>query len=219
MTVDDRLIGADGQFMTDVPHLGISAHKMGMQVGSALYDELTRRNWTPADTALCCITFKELELDTARDRTDGVVDGLTAAGFPKDKIYEAPQKTSDTPGGLDAALICFSQHPEVKHWMICGMNDNTVLGGVRASENRGFAPSDVLGIGIDGIDAVAEFQKDKPTGFYASIWHSAKNHGHDTADAVYHWIHDGATPPMLTYTTGVLITRDTYQQVIAAQMK
>jgi L-arabinose transport system substrate-binding protein len=26
----------------------------------------------------------------------------------------------------------------VKHWLIVGMNDNTVLGGVRATEGQGF---------------------------------------------------------------------------------
>ncbi len=42
------------------------------------------------------------------------------------------------------------QHPEVKHWLIVGMNDNTVLGGVRATEGQGFKASDIIGIGING---------------------------------------------------------------------
>jgi L-arabinose transport system substrate-binding protein len=215
MTVDDRLIGSDGNFMQDVHHLGISAHNIGLMVGNALFDEMTKRGWSPADTALCCITFKEL--DTARQRTDGAVEALTTKGFPKEKVYEAPQKTSDTPGGLDAALVCLTQHPEVKHWMICGMNDNTVLGGVRATENRGFAPADVLAIGINGIDAVNEFEKDQPTGFFASVLNSARRHGHDTADYMYKWIHDGVEPPPLTYTTGVLISRDNFKQIMTDQ--
>ncbi|WP_278185081.1 four-carbon acid sugar kinase family protein, partial [Raoultella planticola] len=48
------------------------------------------------------------------------------------------------------------QHPQVKHWLIVGMNDNTVLGGVRATEGQGFKAPDVIGIGINGVDAVNE---------------------------------------------------------------
>ena len=46
------------------------------------------------------------ELDTARDRTDGAVESILAAGFSKDKIFKAPQKTSDVPGALDAVTFC-----------------------------------------------------------------------------------------------------------------
>jgi ABC-type sugar transport system substrate-binding protein len=51
------------------------------------------------------------------------------------------------------------QHPEVKHWLVLGMNDNTVLGGVRATEGQGFKAADVIGIGINGVDAVSELSK------------------------------------------------------------
>jgi hypothetical protein len=54
------------------------------------------------------------------------------------------------------------QHPEVKHWLIVGMNDNTVLGGVRATEGQGFKAPDVIGIGINGVDAVNELPKRRP---------------------------------------------------------
>ncbi|SPX19835.1 L-arabinose-binding periplasmic protein [Escherichia coli] len=58
------------------------------------------------------------------------------------------------------------QHPEVKHWLIVGMNDSTVLGGVRATEGQGFKAADIIGIGINGVDAVSELSKAQATGFY-----------------------------------------------------
>lgn len=39
------------------------------------------------------------------------------------------------------------------------MNDNTVLGGVRATEGQGFTADNVIGIGINGVDAVNELAK------------------------------------------------------------
>jgi L-arabinose transport system substrate-binding protein len=102
--------------MEDVRYLGISARKIGESVGAALHAEMQARKWTPADTAVCAVTFDEL--DTAKDRTDGALAALTAAGFPSDRIFRAPQKTSDVPGGFDAVNILLTQHPGVKHWLI-----------------------------------------------------------------------------------------------------
>ena len=45
MAVDDQFLGPDGQPMTDVPYLGIAAHKIGESVGQSLYDEMKKRNW------------------------------------------------------------------------------------------------------------------------------------------------------------------------------
>lgn len=69
IAVDDRFVGADGKFMTEVPYLGMSASKIGESVGTALADEMKRRNWPMESTGACVVTFEEL--DTARQRTDG----------------------------------------------------------------------------------------------------------------------------------------------------
>lgn len=73
------------------------------------------------------------------------------------------------------------QHPEVKHWLIVGMNDSTVLGGVRATEGQGFKASDIIGIGINGVDAVSELSKAQATGFYGSLLPSPDVHGYKSA--------------------------------------
>ncbi len=193
IAVDDQFKGPDGKFMTDVHYLGISARKIGNMVGQSLFDEMKKRNWPSNETALCNVTFDEL--DTARERTEGAVEAITAAGFPADHIYKAAQKTSDVPGALDAVNILLTQHPDVKHWLICGMNDSAVMGAVRAMEGRQFSADNVCGIGINGTDCISEFEKPNPTGFYASVLLTAKKHGYDTADMLYHWVKDGTEPP------------------------
>jgi L-arabinose transport system substrate-binding protein len=215
ISVDDRFIGANGQPMEDVRYLGISARKIGESVGAALHAEMQARKWTPADTAVCAVTFDEL--DTAKDRTDGALAALTAAGFPSDRIFRAPQKTSDVPGGFDAVNILLTQHPGVKHWLICGMNDSAVLGAVRAMEGRGFDATNVVGIGINGTDCIPEFEKNNPTGFFASSLLSARQHGYETAKMLYHWVKDGKEPAADTRTVGVMINRDNFRAVLKEQ--
>jgi L-arabinose transport system substrate-binding protein len=216
LTVDDQFLGADGQPMADVHHLGISARNIGHLVGQALAAEMKVRGWSAADTALCLMTYDEL--DTARERTEGAMEAITETGFAKDKIYKAAQKTTDVPGAFDAANILLTQHPEVKHWLICGLNDSAAMGAVRAMEGRGFTAENVVSIGIGGSDdCLSEFKKPKPTGFFASVLLSAKRHGQETSEMMFKWITTGVEPPLATYTDGVLITRETYQKILKEQ--
>lgn len=215
LAVDDRFLNSDGSPMEGVHYLGISARKIGESVGAALHAEMIARNFSPADTAVCAITFDEL--DTAKARTDGAIAALVSAGFPQGKVYQAPQKTTDIPGSFDAMNILLTQHPEVKHWLICGLNDSAVLGAVRATEGRGFAPENIIGIGINGTDCIAEFEKSQPTGFFASSLLSARQHGYETAKMLYLWIKEGKEPPLETNTVGVMINRDNFAQTLKDQ--
>ncbi len=215
IAVDDQFIAPDGKSMKDVHYLGISARKIGQSVGQALYGEMKKRNWPVEGTAVCVVTFEEL--DTAKERTEGAMEALQSAGFPAAKIFKAPQKTSDIPGAFDAVNILLTQQPEVKHWLICGMNDSAVLGAVRAMEGRGFKADSVVGIGINGTDCIVEFEKPTPTGFYASALLAPKRHGYETAEMLYKWVKDGTEPPLDTRTTGILINRENYKTVLKEQ--
>ena len=215
ISVDDQFIGADGKPMTNVHYLGISAGKIGEKVGETLAAEMKKRGWSADDTAVCAVTFDELA--TAGERTNGAISALTAAGFPKERIYRAPQRTSDITGGFDAVNVQLTQQPNVKHWLVCGMNDSAVLGAVRALEGRGFGPDTAIGIGINGTDCIVEFEKDKPTAFFGSMLLSAKSHGYQTAEMMYKWIKDGVEPPLDSRTVGVLITRENFRQVLKEQ--
>jgi L-arabinose transport system substrate-binding protein len=212
VTVDDQFVDANGKLLTAVPYLGMSATNIGRQVGDALAAELKKRNWPAEDTALCVITFEQLE--TIHQRTEGAIAALTATGFPAARVFKAAQKTQDIPGSFDGATILFTQHPEIKRWLICGGNDTAVLGAVRATEQRGLAPENVIGIGINGTDCVDELRKTKPTGFFGSMYVSAPFEGFRTAEMVYQWAHDGVTPPPDTRTPGTLITRENFETVL-----
>jgi L-arabinose transport system substrate-binding protein len=214
ITVDDQFVGADGKFMTDVPYLGMSAAKIGEASGAALAAEMTHRGWAAADSGACIITFEET--DTLKQRTDGIIRALTAAGFPADHIFKALQKTTDVPGSRDAANILLVQQPGVKHWLVAGGNDTGTLGAVRATEGRGFAAADVIGVGINGTDCIDELSKKEPTGFFGSIFVSAPGEGQKASDLMYHLVKDGTAPPLDTRTAGTFINRDNFEQVLKA---
>ena len=215
ITVDDRFVGADGKFIESVPYLGMSATKIGLMSGATLAEEMKRRNWAAADTAACIVTFEEL--DTARERTDGIIAALKEAGFPADRIFKAPQKTTDIPGSFDAANALLAQKTGVKNWLVAGMNDTATLGAVRATEGNGFKAANVIGVGINGTDCLDELRKPAATGFYGSIYASAPYEGFRTAELLYFWVKDGTQPPLDTRTDGQLITRENFEALLKAE--
>jgi L-arabinose transport system substrate-binding protein len=126
-------------------------------------------------------------------------------------------RTPDIPGSLEAVSTLLTRQPAIKHWLVCGTNDNAVLGGIRALEGRNFAPESSVGIGINGTDCIVELEKAKPTSFHGSILLSAKDHGYKTAEMLYRWIKDGVEPPLDTRTVGTFITRENFRQVLKEQ--
>jgi L-arabinose transport system substrate-binding protein len=211
VTVDDQFV-QDGKFMADVPYVGMSATRIGAKQGETLAAEMKKRGWPAEETAVCAITFEEL--DTARQRTDSSIAALKAAGFAADRIFKAAQKTTDIPGSFDAANVLLTQHPEVKRWLILGMNDNAVLGAVRAIEQRGFSADTAVGVGINGTDCIDELRKAKPTPFFGSMLASAPGEGFAASEMLYKWIKDGVSPPLDTRTEGILITRENFEAVL-----
>lgn len=216
MSVDDRLLGADEQPIESIPHVGISATAIGRQVGETIAVEATRRGWTLNEIGLLRATFDNLE--TARQRTDGARDALIEAGLPSARVFDAAMRTSDTEGGFNAANPVLTRQGTIRRWAVVGMNDETVLGAVRATEGAGLGAADVIAVGINGsASAQGEFRKAQPTAFYASILLDARRHGYDTTLAMYRWITENVEPPLLTYTDGKVMTRENWETLKAEQ--
>lgn len=86
MTVDDRLVDGAGKPIEAVPHMGISATKIGEQVGDAIAQEMKKRGWNLSEVGAIRIAYDQLP--TAKERTDGAVAALTKAGFPAANVLD-----------------------------------------------------------------------------------------------------------------------------------
>ncbi|WP_152048642.1 arabinose ABC transporter substrate-binding protein [Aureimonas psammosilenae] len=212
MTVDDRLVDASGKAIEDVPHMGISATKIGEAVGQAISDEIKKRGWDMAKVGAVKVSYDQLP--TAVDRVTGATSVLEKNGFPAANIFNAPQAKTDTEAALNAATTVINAHPEIQHWVAVGLNDEAVLGAVRATESVGVPAANVIGVGIGGAEsAINEFKKPSQTGFYGTVIISPKRHGYETALNMYEWIANGKEPEKLILTSGQLATRADYEAV------
>lgn len=213
IAVDDQLLDSDGSILRTIPYIGISAREIGISAAAIAWTEFLARDWKLEDTAAIVITYNQLE--TARARMAGAISYLDAVGIPPESILDSPQKTTNVAGGHSAANFAITKNPQVKHWIVLGLNDETVLGGVQALETRGFTGKDVIGVGINGMTlAVTELSTKPDSGFFGSILLDAKKHGYDSTAMLYRWIRDGIEPEMDTRTSGQAITRENYMEVL-----
>jgi len=212
MTVDDRLVDAAGAPLEDVPHMGISATKIGEAVGQAISDEIKKRGWDPKTVGAIRVSYDQLP--TAVDRVEGAISVLKANGFPAENIFDAPQAKTDTEAALNAATTVLNKHADIKNWVAFGLNDEAALGAVRATESVGIPAANVIAIGIGGAEsAINEFKKPTATGFLGTVIISPKRHGYETALNMYEWIANDKAPEKLILTAGQLALRDDYQAV------
>ena len=212
VSVDDQLVNSAGKPIAEIPHLGMSGYQIGLQVGQTLVEEIKKRGWKMNEVGALRISSNELP--TAKERTTGATDNLLKAGFPKENIFEAPQKTTDTEGGFNAAMPVLTKQSNIKKWVVFALNEDSVLGGIRATEQLKIPAENVAGVGINGAAvAWAEFQKSTPTGFVGTVAVSSTMHGSKTAEMLFNWLDKGVQPPPLTLTSGVVATRENWKKV------
>lgn len=212
MTVDDQLVDGKGNPISTVPHMGISAHEIGKQVGQAMVDEMKKRGWNMQEVGAIRVTYEQLP--TAHDRVAGATEVLLAAGFPSANLIDAPQAKTDTENAFNAANIAMTKNPRFQKWVSFGLNDEAVLGTVRAAEGRGVSADNMIGVGIGGAQsAINEFNKPNPTGFFGTVLISPKRHGYETSLLMYDWIAQKQEPPKLTLTSGKLMNRENLKAI------
>ncbi len=214
VTVDDRFVDADGSFMEEVPYMGMDAHAIGQEAGRVLMTEAKNRGWDLNETGLVVNSYDEL--DTIHQRTSGVIKSVLAEGLFKENIYDAPLRALEIPASFDATNIVLTKYPNIKYWLVAGGNDNSVLGGVRAIEGAGFKPENIIGVGINGTDIVAEFEKSDVTGMYASMLPKPDVHGYETTMMVYNWAIKGEEPKLFNpIGNPTVLTRENFREELS----
>lgn len=214
-TVDDQLIGANGEIMDDIPFIGASNAEAGRAVGEALYSELIKRKWDPDETGAIIITFNRLP--SAVERTNAIIQALEDSGFPREMVFAVGGKNITLEEGGEAARKVIKAHPNISRWIVSSINDKCVMGAIREFEQMKLGPKNVIGIGIGGRSCAWEFKKKKPTGFFASYFVSPRRQGFESVESIYKWIKDGSEPQIETGVQGIMINRSNYKRILTRE--
>jgi L-arabinose transport system substrate-binding protein len=202
IAVDDDIKGPNDMA---VPYIGMNAGEIGAQVGredAKLYSEM---GWDKfKDVRLGAIEDKKA--DTCMRRSNGAEAAFLAAvpGFDKTHIVRIPYDNTMA-SAIDAVTTTLTANPDAQHWIFYSCNDDGVLGAVRATENQGLKPDQVIGIGIDGSRSCSVFGTGQPSGFRGTMYIDSRKEGETAVQLLTAAIKDNTPLPAITYVSADLI--------------
>ena len=211
-----KLIAVDDDIYTEdkkpVPYIGLNATAIGRQVGAEearLYNAL---GWAgKKDVKLAAV--EDRKADTCMQRTRGAEAAFLEAvpGFDKANIVRIPYDNTMN-SAIDAVTTTLTANPGAEHWIFFSCNDDGVLGSVRATENAGMKPDQVIGVGIDGSRACDAFGSGQPTGFRGTLWIDSGKEGATAVKMLVASIKDNTPLPEKTFVSPDLIDTDNFGQ-------
>jgi L-arabinose transport system substrate-binding protein len=209
-----KLIAVDDDIHTQdnkpVPYIGMNAENIGRQVGAQLAADYKKLGWDKlSDVRLGSI--EDRKADTCMRRNHGAEAAFLEAvpDFDKSHIVRVPYDNTMA-SSIDAVTTTLTANPAAQHWIFYSCNDDGVLGGVRASENQGFKPDQVIGVGIDGSRACDAFGSGQPTGFRGTMWIDSGKEGATAIDLLVKSVRDNTPLPLITYVSPDLVTAENF---------
>jgi L-arabinose transport system substrate-binding protein len=209
VAVDDDIYTQDKKM---VPYIGMNAKNIGRQVGAEEARLYKAMGWDKLkDVKLGSI--EDRKADTCMQRNQGAEEAFLEAvpGFDKANIVRIPYDNTMN-SSIDAVTTTLTANLAAQHWVFYSCNDDGVLGAVRATENSGFKPDQVIGVGIDGSRACDAFGSGAPTGFRGTMWIDSGKEGATAIAMLVTSITDNTPLPTTTYVSPDLITADTFAQ-------
>jgi L-arabinose transport system substrate-binding protein len=209
-----RLIAVDDDIYTSdkkmVPYVGMNAETIGRQVGSELAKIYKVEGWDKSNDVRIG-SIEDQKADTCMRRNRGAEAAFLEAvpGFDKNNIVRIPYD-NHMESAVTAVTTTLTAHPEAQRWIFYSCNDDGVLGGVRATENQGMAPGDVIGVGIDGSRACDAFGSGRPTGFRGTMYIDSAKEGAQAIDLLVASLKNNTPLPVTTYVAADFISPATF---------
>ena len=209
LTVNTRPMDPDTNKFLDLPFFGIENTDLGMVATQFALEEARKRGWTPANTGV--ILYSQQDGARMQVRAGAIQAGFTEAGWGAPRVIRwtsAAEAQSATTGALSGKT----------NYILIGPADAPVLAGVRASEAKGLAASNVMGVSIGGLGALDELAKPS-SGYFGAVLISPKRHGYDALKKVATAVKSSARLDSLPeFDNGILLTRENLAQVTKDEM-
>ena len=209
IAVDDDIKGPND---SPVPYIGMNASEIGAQVGqeeARIYKEL---KWDQLkDVYLGAI--EDHKADTCMRRTAGAEAAFLAAvpGFDRSHIVRIPYDNTMA-NAIDVVTTTLTARPDAQHWVFYSCNDDGVLGAVRATENQGLKPDQVIGVGIDGSRSCSVFGAGTPSGFRGTMYIDSAKEGATAVRLLHESINQNKPLPLVTYVSADLVGASNWAQ-------
>lgn len=212
VAADDALQDASGNKLA--PWVGINGYVIGEANGQWLADYAKENDMlTDPEVGLLLMTMDTVS--SCVPRAEGEYDKFTelCPEFDKAKIYRADYDGT-TDKGNTAATAVITAHPEIKKWLVTGANEEGCVGAARALESAGL-DKDACVVGLGAYMAKDEFKKESGSCMKASAYFPADAVGAGSVTVLLDMI-AGKEVPMETAVDAVVVTKETYQEIMGA---
>lgn len=212
VAADDALQDASGNKLA--PWVGINAYVIGEANGEWLANYAKENNLV-SDPEVGLLIMTMDTVSSCVPRAEGEYDKFTelAPDFNKDNIFKADYDGT-TDKGNTAATAVITAHPEIKKWLVTGANEEGCVGAARALESAGL-DADACVVGLGAYMAKDEFKKEGGSCMKASAYFSADSVGAGSVQVLLDII-NGKEPVMETAVDAIVVTPETYKEVMGA---
>lgn len=212
VAADDALQDDAGNKLA--PWVGINAYVIGQANGDWLANYAKENNL--ANDTECGLLIMTMDtVSSCVPRAEGEYDNFTAGcpEFDTARIFKADYDGT-TDKGNTAASAVITAHPEIKKWLVTGANEEGCIGAARALESAGL-DKDACVVGLGAYMAKDEWNDKgaENTCMKASAYFSSDSVGAGSVDVLYDII-DGKEPAMETAVDAVVVTPETYKDVM-----
>jgi L-arabinose transport system substrate-binding protein len=213
---DVPLIATDDTIETQsgepVPFVGYDNAEMGRLVGESAAEQVNEAGWVKEGANVGVLSVEVQTLSVCQERTDEATNVVLkeVPGLEKSSIYHVPYDGSSE-AALKAAPGVITAHPEVEDWVIYSCSDDGVAGALRAVEQAGAGPENIIGVGLGAYIACEEWNAGRKTGFTSALWLDGEDVGGTSAKELYQSATSGKELPKTVYAPTEMVTPATYK--------
>ncbi|MBN9070274.1 MAG: substrate-binding domain-containing protein [Rhizobiales bacterium] len=207
VAVDDDIKASDGK---PVPYIGLNALDIGKQVGTEIARLVKEDGWDADLSKVKVGSVEDQKADTCMQRNKGAQEALFAA-YPdlRSRMVSIPYDNTMV-NAIDVVSTTLTGNPDAEKWIFFSCNDDGVLGSVRATENAGIDPKNVIGIGIDGSRSCEALGAGKPTGFRGTMWIDSAKSGAAAVQVLYDQVKNGKEIAEISYVDPTLVNASNF---------
>jgi L-arabinose transport system substrate-binding protein len=208
VTINDPFMDTEGN---QVPHVGLDTYGTCYIGGEAMAELAKERGFFDAGNVVKVMSVNVSFKSFLHERTMG----YQAAIIDNSPLTEADMITEDNETGmfeqvLPVAQSILNSHPEVTHWLVTGLNDDSAVAPLRAFEEAGFNMDNVIACGLGGYSlSYEEFAKGNTN--YLAIKLDPESHGATGIKVLYDAIKSGGPVAEVTTTSGFVVGYDEYE--------
>ncbi|MDO4620932.1 MAG: arabinose ABC transporter substrate-binding protein [Lachnospiraceae bacterium] len=214
VAADDALQDTDGNKLA--PWVGINAYVIGEANGAWLADYAKENDLIgKEDVGLLIMTMDTVSSCVPRAEGEFAKFTELCPDFSTDNIFYADYDGTTDKGNTASAAV-FTANPQIKTWLVTGANEEGTIGACRALETAGL-DADACVVGLGAYMAKDEWNDKGAEGtcMKAAAYFSSDSVGRGSVDVLMQII-NGEEPAMETAVDAIVVTPETYKEVMGA---